>query len=622
MNKPINTPRFSCEHLCLDISAYSSPGIKSVNQDAFDFRISQSHRVNVKPSAQCAARTQSSVSFFVIADGVSSSTISQVASDFATARFSSLFELAPEHWDIRHTASTLIKEINALLYTRNQQSVFCYTPEKGYVCTFTVLVIDDDTLHIFHVGDCQIQLSTSSINERLTQAHRQACQEQPGHSYLTNALGVSAQINIDYIKHPIRERCTIAMSTDGVHDFINMTDALTHLHGSDTFSSDTAKTYVDQAMSNNSDDNLTLILIKLTLPQVEQQKCAETDQSVQQSSSAVLPMKESPHVQVGDVIDGLMLKRQLYTSARSHIFIAKVDETSVSSKEVCADTLAFKTLATELLTSDGREGTEEYSAQHTETWLARRINSKHVVKYPTLSSLGLSPTPSTAYCLSEYVEGQTLAQWMLDNPSPTLEKVRRIVEQIATGLQAMHRQGVLHRDIRPENIMINDEEHCTIIDLGAAGLIDAPSLYNDTPIPGDLLYTAPEYFIGDVGTELSDQFSLAVLCYTLLCGRYPYGTKLAHCRTRANQQKLKYQSAIDGHTRIPQWLDGALKRALHINPEKRFAALSEFIYALRYPTPHQYAQPLPLVKRNPLTFYKALALILVFTNLITVVLLL
>jgi serine/threonine protein kinase len=110
----------------------------------------------------------------------------------------------------------------------------------------------------------------------------------------------------------------------------------------------------------------------------------------------------------------------------------------------------------------------------------------------------------------------------------------------------------LHRDIRPENIIINDEEHCTIIDLGAAGLIDAPRLYNDTPIPGDLLYAAPEYFIGDVGTELSDQFSLAVLCYTLLCGRYPYGTKLAHCRTRANQQKLKYQSAIDGHTRIPQ----------------------------------------------------------------------
>ena len=620
MNKPIDTPCFSYESLCLDISTYSTSGRKSINQDAFDYRISTHHDVPLTPKAHITA---GNASIFVIADGVSSSTVSQVASDFATARFVTLFELAPEQWDIKRTALVLIKEINALLYTRNQQSVFCYTPEKGYVCTFSVLIIYGDRLHVFHVGDCEVRLSSTTFNACLTQAHRQACDEQPRHSYLTNALGVTADINIDHIEHTLDAPYTIAMSSDGVHDFINMTEVLTDIRSSGALLSDTAQKYVFQALNNGSDDNLTLILIKVTPQQGNHQNRATTVKPVQKDTSVTAPFTGPSRIRVGDVIDGLTLKRQLYASARSHIFIAKPKDISSSGQQSCShNTLALKVLATDLLSSDERDDAQDNTRQYTETWLARRILSEHVVRYPTLSSLGLSHLPSAAYCLTEYVEGQTLAQWIADNPLPPLEKVRRIVEQVAAGLQAMHRQGILHRDIRPENIMINDEEHCTIIDLGAAGLIDAPGLYNNTPIPGDLLYAAPEYFIGDVGTEQSDQFSLAVLCYTLLCGRYPYGTKLAHCHTRANQQKLKYQSAIDGNAHIPLWLDGALKRALHINPEKRFTALSEFIYALRYPTPHQYAQPLPLVKRHPLAFYKTLALILTFTNVVTVLLLL
>ena len=181
----------------------------------------------------------------------------------------------------------------------------------------------------------------------------------------------------------------------------------------------------------------------------------------------------------------------------------------------------------------------------------------------------------------------------------------------------MHRQGILHRDIRLENIMISPQGHCTIIDFGAAALIEAPSLYSEATIPGTALFAAPEYFLGNMGSERSDMFSLAVLTYYLLCGRYPYQTKLAHCRTYAAQRKLNYESALDAKRPVPTWVDSALKRALHINPDKRYSSISEFVYSLRYPNPSHNSAYIPLVKRHPLLVYKALVLTLIFSNLIT-----
>src|SRR5581483_9544553 len=78
----------------------------------------------------------------------------------------------------------------------------------------------------------------------------------------------------------------------------------------------------------------------------------------------------------------------------------------------------------------------------------------------------------------EFVDGQTLAQWMIDNPKPALETVRGIVEQVARGLQAFHRLEMVHQDLRPENIMIDRNGTAKIIDFGAtriAGIADDTS---------------------------------------------------------------------------------------------------------------------------------------------------
>jgi len=595
----------------LSVSVHTSSGVKPINQDACSYSLASSE--------------QTHGSVFVIADGVSSSTVSQIASDFATRQFIKLFKIAPLQWQVKTCAEIIIREINALLYTRTQKSPFCYTPEKGYVCTFTVVILSGNQLDVFHVGDCEVQFISSGEDKPslLTRSHRCASDTVPSHSYLSRALGVKPNIEIDHTSMAINASSSIAMSSDGVHEFVSLSTILKQVNDAESLCDNKAALVVHEAFNKGSDDNLTLVLIKLVsnktaninsnvkrrLPSVSSLHACTDCNEVKEATAHKSNDYALDHLTTGDEIDGIRLERQLYTSARSHVFVAASPTRAKADKN---NAIVVKIPAT-----DFAQTHESLNAFLIEGWFARRVNSPHVIKSPSISELGVTPCPSAFYSVSEYVRGQTLAQWAIDNPTPTLEQVRNIIEQIASGLQSLHRQGIVHRDIRLENILISAQGHCTIIDLGCAALIDAPSLYSDTTIPGTALFAAPEYFLGNVGTERSDLFSLAVLTYFLLCGRYPYQTRIAHCRTLAEQKKLKYETALDAKRPIPTWVDSTLERALNVNPDKRHSALSEFVFSLRYPNPTQQTTYEPLVKRHPLFVYKVLVLALIFSNVVT-----
>ncbi len=169
----------------------------------------------------------------------------------------------------------------------------------------------------------------------------------------------------------------------------------------------------------------------------------------------------------------------------------------------------------------------------------------------------------------EFIDGQTLTQWMIDNPKPDLETIRGIVEQIARGLQAFHRMEMLHQDLRPDNIMIDKTGTVKIIDFGSTrvrGVIEAAPSTNPDDILGTVQYTAPEYFLGESGSSRSDVFSLGVIAYQMLTGRLPYGAEVAKARTKSRQRKLRYASALDDDRALPAWIDEVLNKAVHPDP--------------------------------------------------------
>jgi serine/threonine protein kinase len=244
-----------------------------------------------------------------------------------------------------------------------------------------------------------------------------------------------------------------------------------------------------------------------------------------------------------------------------------------------------------------------------EEWVARRINSIHV-----LAAVAQSRKRSAIYLVTEYVEGQTLRQWMLDHPSPSVETVRGIIEQIARGLRAFHRLDMLHQDLRPENIMLDGAGTLKIIDFGSvrvAGIAELEGGFASAAILGTQQYSAPEYFLGEPGSTRSDIFSLGVIAYEMLSGRLPYGADVSRARTRDAQLQLAYASVLHPSREIPAYVDAALKKAVHPNPDKRYAELSELLFDLRHPSPEflNQARP-PLIERNPAAFWKGVSAIL------------
>ena len=149
------------------------------------------------------------------------------------------------------------------------------------------------------------------------------------------------------------------------------------------------------------------------------------------------------------MLDGYQIVREIHGSSRSHIYLA-------------VDSADGAMVAVKIPSIDLRGDPAYLQRFMMEEWVARRINSAHVLK-PRIQSR----RQNYLYVVTEFVDGQTLTQWMIDNPNPDLETVRGIVEQIAKGLQAFHRLEMLHQDLRPDNIMIDRTGTAKIIDFGS-----------------------------------------------------------------------------------------------------------------------------------------------------------
>lgn len=343
----------------------------------------------------------------------------------------------------------------------------------------------------------------------------------------------------------------------------------------------------DNAYENGSDDNLSIQIVK-----VDQLPLQNIDEVHQQLTNLPFPPQLKPRM----LFDGYEILRDIHITSRSHIHLAVDTETK--------EQVIIKAPSVDL-----RDDTAYLERFLMEEWVARRINNAHVLKPCTQTR-----KRNYLYIVTEFIEGKTLTQWMIDNPEPDLDVVRDIIEQISVGLRAFHRQEMLHQDLRPNNIMIDQTGIVKIIDFGStqvAGLREITTPIIEQSILGTAQFTAPEYFLGERGTTKSDMFSLGVITYQMLSGKLPYGVQVARAQTKSAQRKLIYQSVLDDDRTIPAWIDEAIKKSVHPEPYKRYEETTEFIYDLRYPnkTFLNKSRP-PLIERSPVLFWKSLSFIL------------
>ncbi len=180
---------------------------------------------------------------------------------------------------------------------------------------------------------------------------------------------------------------------------------------------------------------------------------------------------------------------------------------------------------------------------------------------------------SRPFMAMEYVEGESLKS-LIEKQKLPVERALDIALQLCRGLAEAHAAGIVHRDIKPNNILINNKGLCKLLDFGLAAMQGCESLTKTGSTLGTVNYMSPEQVLGkDVDTR-SDIFSFGVLLYEMLTGRLPFhgDIEAVMMYAIANEKPDTLSRHKPG---IPQVLQGIIDKALQKRPEDRYQAISD-----------------------------------------------
>jgi eukaryotic-like serine/threonine-protein kinase len=548
---------------------FSAAGVKPSNDDSCGIRIPEGLLLETKGVAA------------VIADGMTGSEAGREAAEVCVLGFLSDYYSTPDSWSVKKSAGKVLTALNHWLCGQGRR---VHGSSRGMVTTMSALVIKSATAYLFHVGDTRIYLYRKGDLECLTNDHRMIVSKDS--RYLARAMGIDVHLAIDWRAVPVEPGDLFLLSTDGVHDFLSRDDLKGRLNGMDN-PEQAVRDIVEHARRLGSDDNLTCQVIRVDrLPTQDKLDLYER----------LTELPFPPPLEPGMVMDGLRVLRELHASRRTQVYLA---EDAATGREVVLKT-----------PSVNYEDDPEYIDRFLhEEWVGKRLDSPHILKV-----IEPSHPRRFLYYVTEKVEGRTLRQWRVDHPSPTLSRVRDIVNQIAAGLRVFHRMEMVHRDLKPENIMIDEHGTVRIIDFGSSripGIDEIAVPWERNHLVGTRNYTAPECVRGESGTEQSDLFSLGVIAYELLTGHLPYGRE----ESPRDPGRVPYTPARRFRPEIPAWVDGALEKTVRPDPRRRYEVISEFVHDLSNPNPAFLTQnPTPLIERDPLRFWRTAALALLILN--------
>ena len=430
------------KNLKVTFGGYSSEGAKPENQDAFGALQPKGNVRHLKGIVAC------------LADGVSCSENAQQASQMAVSQFIDDYYSTPDTWQVRTAASKILSSLNTWLFHHGQNTL---ARHNGFVTTFTSLVVKSTTAHIFHVGDSRLYRYKPSA-DRLLCLTRDHVQKSGDRTLLTRALGIDSCLEIDYQSEDVECGDVFILTSDGVHEFISPAEIRQAIEADEDLEA-VAKRVVEHALQSGSDDNLTCLMVR-----IDELPTASVDEVHRQLTSLAIP----PILSVGTNIDGYEVKRILYSGTRSHLYLVQHPEhhrpyvLKAPSENFTGDIQYLEGFAREQC-------------------IGLRLDHDSIMKtYPT------DHDSRFLYLLAEYVEGQTLRQWMYDNSTVSLQKMRDLVKLIVTAMRVLQRMEMVHRDLKPENIMITPEGNIKLIDFGTVkvkGLNEMSSPVNeDTPV--------------------------------------------------------------------------------------------------------------------------------------------
>jgi serine/threonine protein kinase len=378
------------------------------------------------------------------------------------------------------------------------------------------------------------------------------------------------------------------LCSDGVHGFLTV-DSIADILREHSASEDTARALVAAALESGSTDNCTaLVLDVVELPTAES---ADIGAAIMQLPLIPVPVS-------GETIDGFALKVLLSDGRYTRLFGA-VDE--VEGGEVA---LKFPKPQVAAVAT--------YRAAFVrEAWVGARVTSPwlgHVIELP--------PGRQTClYTLMPLYQGELLETRLARRPSLGLEEGRNIAIKLARAAAALHRAGIIHRDIKPDNVILEGDGSLKLLDLG---VVRVPGLEDFPPedIPGTPGYMAPEMFAGEPGNEGTDIYALGVTMFRAFTGEFPYGNPDPTSLPRRDRPAALSALRPD----LPAWLQAVIGRAIAINPTERFRDMAELAVEMEAGparAPLVVRRPRTLYERYPLQFWQVAAAFLALAFLLS-----
>jgi serine/threonine protein phosphatase PrpC len=527
-----------------------------------------------------------------IADGVSSGGRGLEAAQTTVMGLLADFFATPATWETSVALDRLIGAQNTWLVSQNRQRESIASLGGGgssraagaaAMTTLSALVLQGQTFTVAHVGDTRIWRVAAGQAQLLTHDH--AYTHPDMRSRLTRAIGLDELLHVDYQQGEVRTGDCFVLTSDGVHGALRPRRiAELAVQGMAQAASDAL---VDAALAAGARDNATALVIRvlgLDAARLE-------DETARTRSLPPLAKKR-----IGEGVDG-------YT------ITALIADTGVHRLYQARDNRSHELVALKTLHESRAADAQERAMLAHEAWLAQRVTEREARGFVR----SRDATGATAlYIVYDWHGGQTLEQMLAAGRRFEVAEIVAAAAQIARALGRLHRQGVVHRDIKPGNLHLGDDGQWRVLDLGVAlsgrESAAARELHAGTPS-----YINPEQWSGATPDAASDLFAFGVTLYRWLGGRLPYGEIEPYqaARYRRDPQPLSRLRPD-----VPIWLDHLVGKAVALDRRHRFETAEELLLALERGASRMLAQPhsTALAQRDPAALWMIGCAISVLAN--------
>ncbi|MFI8338093.1 protein kinase [Pseudomonas taetrolens] len=545
--------------LQLSFAQASATGPRDENQDALR---------GVTPIPALAA---SKGYLFAIADGVSQCADGGLAARSTLQALALDYYATPETWSVAQALERLLLAQNRWLQANGGG--------QPLLTTVSALVLRGRRFTLAHVGDCRVYRWQADALQRMSEDH---VWEQPGMQHvLKRALGLDQHVVLDFLDGELRQGETFVLLSDGVWAVLGDTAIAAIVRDQPDLQS-AAQTLVTAAHLAGSQDNASALLVRVdTLGETS------IGDALIQLQQWPLP----PPLKPGQPFEGWQVERLLGQSQQSLLYRVRDGQ---------QQPWLLKTLPAHL-----HDHHQAGQALLSEEWFLKRMAGRH---FPEVHAA--SQRQHLYYVMREY-SGATLEDLHTKGGPLPLVQWLDLAERLLRAVGLMHRRQILHRDIKPQNLLLGDDGELRLLDFGLAW---CPGLSEDQPslLPGTPSFIAPEAFRGEKPTPQQDVYAVGVTLYFLLTGHYPYGEIEAFQRPRFGVPVSASRYRPD----LPEWIAHGLERGVAADPAQRFETAEEWLLQLEQGERQSLnIRPRPLLEREPLKVWRTVALVSLLINL-------